>query len=110
MFSLAPEGSKQHLGDHLPGMPGKGQGLGWGTPEDLCMVLRFKDKPEPKNPGSWGKLGKEDMEESWLGLMKHTQGLERGEGLAQAHTGASDRAQASVCLHPGLPLGAWGPA
>lgn len=62
MFSLAPEGSKQHLGDHLPGMPEKGQGLGWESPEDLCLVLRLKGKSKPKDPGSQGRLGKEDME------------------------------------------------
>lgn len=40
--------------------------------------------------------------------MKHTQGPEMGEGLAQAHTDASDRAQASDYLHPRLHKWKWG--
>lgn len=43
----------------------QGRNRGWvrGNSEDLCLVLRFKGRSEPQNPGSWERLGKEDMEE-----------------------------------------------
>lgn len=69
VFLLAPGGPKQLLdiGDGpfsstRESREGTGVGLR-GNSEDLCLVLRFKGRPEPQNPGSWGRLGKEDMEE-----------------------------------------------
>lgn len=102
VFSLAPDVSKQHLGDHLPGMPGEGQGLVWGIPGDLCLVLN------PGILGSGGSEGRKTWREVTGADEVHMRSRE-AEGLAQARTDASDGAQALGGFCPGLPLGALGP-